>query len=152
MSIIFNAPLSGKVVELAEVPDPVFSGEIVGPGVAIIPSDESGCTVTSPVAGKIIKIHPHAFVALTENGVGCLVHLGLDTVSLEGKGFTLHQENKATVAQGDDMVTWNPKKIAEGGHNPIVPVIAMERGKDDIKLLVELGTQVQQGEPLMEVK
>ncbi|AOZ72399.1 PTS glucose transporter subunit IIA [Boudabousia tangfeifanii] len=151
MSTTFNAPLSGKVVALSEVPDPVFSGEIVGPGVAIIPDAEGDVTTVSPTDGKIMKIHPHAFVLLTSDKKGVLVHLGLDTVTLEGAGFTLHQENKTEVKAGDDMITWNPSEIEKGGRNPIVPVIAMEATKDNLEVLVPLGSVVAAGDPILRV-
>ncbi|MBV7363964.1 PTS glucose transporter subunit IIA [Actinomycetaceae bacterium TAE3-ERU4] len=151
MSTTFSAPLDGTVVALADVPDPVFSGEIVGPGVAIIPSGEGDVTVLAPVNGKIIKIHPHAFVILSEGGAGALVHLGLDTVALNGEGFTLHRENKATVSEGDQMITWNPSEIEAGGRNPIVPIIAMEKKKENLRFLVEMGTKVTAGTPILEV-
>ncbi|OKL47426.1 PTS glucose transporter subunit IIA [Boudabousia liubingyangii] len=151
MSVTFSAPLSGTVVALADVPDPVFAGEIVGPGIAIQPDAEADVTVTAPVSGKIIKIHPHAFVILAEDGTGALVHLGLDTVALAGEGFTLHQENKAVVSDGDQMITWNPKEIEAGGRNPIVPVIALEAKAQNLELLVEPGAQVEAGAPLLRV-
>lgn len=152
MSITFNAPLAGKVVDLSEVPDPVFSAEIVGPGIAIVPEKDGDVTVTAPVDGSIIKIHPHAFVILTEEKVGCLVHLGLDTVELEGKGFTLHQENKNQVSSGDQMVTWNPATIEEGGRNSVVPIIAMEAKKENLTLLVEPGASVKAGDPILRIE
>ena len=74
------------MVPLSETPDPVFAGEMVGPGVAIDP-DPGETTVVSPIAGKVVKVHPHAFVVLGADGVGVLVHLGINTVRLEGKGF-----------------------------------------------------------------
>ncbi|OKL49349.1 PTS sugar transporter subunit IIA [Boudabousia marimammalium] len=152
MSLTFNAPLSGKVVALEDVPDPVFSGEIVGPGVAIIPDATEDVTVVSPVAGKIIKIHPHAFVILTDEKVGALVHLGLDTVELDGEGFQVHRENKAEVTVGEEMVTWNPVEIEKGGRNPIVPVIAMETKKEQLSVVPEIGSVVKAGDPLLKVE
>ena len=107
------APCAGRVLALADVPDPVFAGEMVGPGVAVEP-DEGRQTVVSPVAGKLVKLHPHAFVVLTDDGVGVLVHLGIDTVRLEGRGFELVAEEGATIAAGDPVVRWDPG-VGRGG-------------------------------------
>ena len=82
------APVAGLVRPLSEVPDPVFAAEMVGAGVAIEP-DGGLADAVSPVAGTVLKLHPHAFVVLTPEGTGVLVHLGIDTVRLEGAGFEL---------------------------------------------------------------
>ena len=74
------APCPGTVVAMSDVPDPVFAEEMVGPGVAIEP-DPGPTTVVSPIAGTVVKVMPHAFVVLGD-GVGVLVHLGIDTVKL----------------------------------------------------------------------
>ena len=95
--------------------DPVFAGEMVGPGVAIDP-DPGETTVVSPIAGKVVKVHPHAFVVLGADGVGVLVHLGINTVRLEGKGFEVLVEQGSTVAAGDPMVRWDPATITGDGH------------------------------------
>ncbi len=125
------APCPGRVIPLTEAPDPVFAAEMVGPGVAIDP-DPGEVTVVSPIAGKIVKLHPHAFVVLGDDGVGVLVHLGIDTVRLEGRGFSVIASEGATVAAGDPMVTWDPSAIAADGLSPVVPVVAMDRPKGSV--------------------
>ena len=82
------SPLNGKVVSLADVPDPVFSGKILGDGVAIIPSDGRIC---SPVDGTLTTVAEtgHAFGFQTEDGIELLVHVGLETVGLKGVPFTI---------------------------------------------------------------
>ena len=72
--------------------------------------------MVSPIAGKVVKVHPHAFVVLGADGVGVLVHLGINTVRLEGKGFEVLAEQGATVAAGDPMVRWDPATISGDGH------------------------------------
>ena len=76
-----SSPMAGDVHPLADVPDPVFAQGLVGPGVAIVPISEAEVTVVAPIAGRIVKLHPHAFVIQAE-GFGVLVHLGIDTVQL----------------------------------------------------------------------
>ena len=93
---------------------------MVGPGVAIDP-DPGEITVVSPIAGKVVKVHPHAFVVLGADGVGVLVHLGINTVRLEGKGFEVLVEQGATVAAGDPMVRWDPATITGEDISTMVP-------------------------------
>jgi sugar PTS system EIIA component len=124
------APLSGRVVPMADVPDSVFASEMVGPGVAIEP-DPGEVTVVSPVAGKVVKVHPHAFIVLASDGVGVLVHLGIDTVKLEGRGFEVLVEQGSTVEAGTPVVRWDPSTL-ESGMSPLVPVVAMDLPKGSV--------------------
>ena len=101
------APCPGRVIPVTDVADPVFAAEMVGPGVAIEPTGEV-VTVVAPIAGRVLKLHPHAFVVLGDDGVGVLVHLGINTVRLEGRGFELLATEGDTVAAGDPMVRWDP--------------------------------------------
>ena len=128
MSLAVRAPLAGTVVAIEDVPDPVFSGRLVGPGLAIDPDREAGAPVTAvvPISGTLSKIHPHAYVVVAPGGRGVLVHLGLDTVELGGRGFTVHVVEGDQVAAGDPIVTWSPADVEAGGRSPIVPVVALE--------------------------
>lgn len=84
------APLPGTVLDLQEVPDPVFAQAMVGPGLAIEPPrDAQRITVTAPITGTVVKAMPHAFVIMHESGNAVLVHVGIDTVHLKGEGFTV---------------------------------------------------------------
>ena len=125
------APCPGRLVALADTPDPVFASEMVGPGVAIDP-DPGEVTVVSPIAGKVVKVHPHAFVVLGAGGVGILVHLGINTVRLDGKGFEVLVTQGATVAAGDPMVRWDPSTITGDDISTLVPVVAMDRPKGSV--------------------
>ena len=125
------APCPGRLVALADTPDPVFASELVGPGVAIDP-DPGEVTVVSPIAGKVVKVHPHAFVVLGAGGVGILVHLGINTVRLDGKGFEVLATQGSTVAAGDPMVRWDPSTITGDDISTLVPVVAMDRPKGSV--------------------
>ena len=106
------APLPGRVVALADVPDPVFAQQMVGSGVAIEPARGQGpLTVVAPISGKILKLHPHAFVIFGEKATGVLVHIGIDTVKLEGDGFTLIAAEGDTVDAGDPIVSFDPAHL-----------------------------------------
>ena len=95
------APVSGWLVSLDDVPDPVFSGRMVGDGVAIDPTDS---TIVAPCDGTVAFIHPacHAITIRTDDGIEVLIHVGLDTVQLKGEGFA------ARVAVGDAVSTGTP--------------------------------------------
>lgn len=130
-SVDVLAPCPGRVIPLSETPDPVFASEMVGPGVAIDP-DPGEVTVVSPIAGKVVKVHPHAFVVLGADGVGVLVHLGINTVRLEGKGFEVLAEQGSTVEAGAPMVRWDPATITREDISTLVPVVAMDRPKGSV--------------------
>ncbi len=140
------APFEGRVLALQDVPDPVFADALVGPGVAIDPL-RAPADVVSPVSGKLVKLHPHAFVVVTEAGSGVLVHLGIDTVELKGEGFRLHAEEGSTVTAGQSIVSWNPAEVAAGGRSPICPVVALDAKPEQLSELIQSGV-VQAGAPL----
>jgi sugar PTS system EIIA component len=146
---VVDAPLPGQVLPLADVPDPVFAGLIVGAGLAIEPVDGSTeVLVVSPVAGRVVKVHPHAFVVLDESGAGVLVHLGIDTVRLEGAGFTVHVADGDEVQRGAEMITWDPTAVRRAGYSAVCPVVVMQSKADDVEAAVAAGNPVAVGEPL----
>ena len=150
MSLTVQSPVSGLVVALDDVPDPVFAGKIVGPGVAVTPDPASGDEVSAlaPISGTVSKIHPHAYVITDDNGRSILVHLGLDTVGLGGNGFTLLVAEGEVVDAGQPAITWSPAQIEADGLNAIVPVIALE-GQESVLTPVPSGRRVEAGDPLM---
>ena len=150
MSLTVQSPVSGVVVALSDVPDPVFSGKIVGPGVAVSPDPDSGDEVSAlaPISGTLTKIHPHAYVVTNDDGRSILVHLGLDTVSLGGSGFTLLADEGQTVDAGSPVISWSPARIEAGGLNPIVPVIALE-GDESVVEPMSPGRRVTAGDTLV---
>ena len=126
------APVAGRAVPLSDVPDPVFSAGMVGFGAAVDPPREV-VEAVAPVSGKLLKLLPHAYVIMTADNVGVLVHLGLDTVALNGEGFTTHVTQGDDVTAGQKVITYDVPAIAAKGLNPIVPVVVMdEREADNI--------------------
>jgi len=140
------APVPGRALAMSEVPDPVFSGAIVGPGAAIDPVREP-VEAVAPVSGTIVKLHPHAFVVATADGAGVLVHLGIDTVQLKGEGFELLAAEGDEVEADSPMVRWNPAEIEAGGRSPISPVVALDADADALTEIRSSG-DVQAGDPL----
>ncbi|WP_219463885.1 PTS sugar transporter subunit IIA [Nonomuraea rhizosphaerae] len=125
------APVEGVAVPLSSVPDPVFSAGMVGPGTAIDPAREPGKAV-APISGKIMKLHPHAYVIVGDDGRGVLVHLGIDTVQLKGRGFQLLAAEGDRVSAGQPVVAWDPAAIEAGGRSPVCPVIALDAAQESV--------------------
>ena len=123
------APVTGYVVGLAAVPDPVFSAKLVGPGTAIDPRRAEG-EALAPLDGTVLKIHPHAYVIVGPDGRGVLVHLGIDTVRLRGEGFRVLVREGETVTAGSAVVVWDPVAVERAGFSPVWPVVALEAGTE----------------------
>ncbi|MFI6320386.1 PTS glucose transporter subunit IIA [Nonomuraea sp. NPDC050556] len=130
------APVEGAAVGLSAVPDPVFSAGMVGPGTAIDPARSPGKAV-APISGKIMKLHPHAYVIVGDDGKGVLVHLGIDTVQLKGEGFQLLAAEGDRVSAGQPVVAWDPGKIEAGGRSPVCPVVALDASAASVTDLAE---------------
>ncbi|MEU1384439.1 MULTISPECIES: PTS glucose transporter subunit IIA [unclassified Nonomuraea] len=130
------APVEGAAVGLAAVPDPVFSAGMVGPGTAIDPLRGPGKAV-APIAGKIMKLHPHAYVIVGDDGRGVLVHLGIDTVQLKGKGFQLLAAEGDRVRAGQPVVAWDPSVVEAGGRSPVCPVVALDALSESVTGIVQ---------------
>jgi PTS system N-acetylglucosamine-specific IIA component len=119
-----TSPLAGRAIGLDAVPDPVFSSAMVGPGTAIDPVREPSAAV-APVDGVIVSLHPHAFVIVDGEGHGVLIHLGIDTVQLNGQGFDLLVGKGDSVRRGDPIVRWDPAAVEAAGKSPVTPVVAL---------------------------
>ncbi|MFC9969557.1 PTS glucose transporter subunit IIA [Spirillospora sp. NPDC127200] len=132
------SPVAGRAVGLPGVPDPVFAQAMVGPGTAVDPERGPGEAI-APVSGRIVKLHPHAFVVVDAEGHGVLVHLGIDTVQLKGEGFRLLAGEGDEVTAGQALVAWDPAEIEAGGRSPICAVVALDAGADALSEVVESG-------------
>ncbi|MTI96846.1 MAG: hypothetical protein FH749_15455 [Firmicutes bacterium] len=112
--ITLKAPLDGEIIPLGEFPDPVFAQGMLGEGVGFMPS---GNLLVAPAAGEIVKVFPggHALVMRTEDGLELLLHIGLDTVDLEGTGFETICVDAQNVVAGDALIRFDRKLIAEAG-------------------------------------
>ncbi|MCW1958016.1 MAG: PTS glucose transporter subunit IIA [Mycobacterium sp.] len=130
------APVEGRAMALSDVPDPVFSGGMVGYGAAIDPPHEVIYAV-APVGGKILKLLPHAYVIMTPENVGVLVHLGLDTVTLNGEGFTPQVAQGDTVEAGQPVIIYDVPAIVAKGLSPVVPVVVMDEREPANVLVVD---------------
>lgn len=114
------APVSGRAVALAAVPDPVFSTEVLGKGCAIWPN---GDTVYAPVSGTVTVTMGHAVGIAGEDGTEVLVHVGIDTVSMEGKGFEGFVSQGDTVKAGEPVLKFDSAAIEAAGYKDCVMLI-----------------------------
>lgn len=125
------SPVPGRPVALKDVPDATFAQGLVGYGLAIDPP-RGVVDAVAPVSGSVMKLWPHAYVVLTDDSVGVLVHLGIDTVQLNGQGFTAHVAEGDRVEVGQRVITYDVPAVEATGRNPIIPVLVMERKADDV--------------------
>lgn len=116
------APMDGKVVPLSEVPDQMFATETLGKGVAVIPTTG---TVKAPFNGQVKMIAPakHAIGLVSDEGVTIIIHMGIDTVNLQGEGFELLVHEDQWVNQGDVLMNVDLDLIKDKNLNPITPII-----------------------------
>lgn len=117
-----KAPVAGKVIDLKEVPDDVFSSKMIGDGAAI---DTTGDLIVSPAEGELSLVFKtnHAFALRLKNGAEVLVHIGLDTVELKGEGFTKLAEEGSHVKAGEPIIKIDREFIASKGYSLITPVL-----------------------------
>jgi glucose-specific phosphotransferase system IIA component len=144
------APIRGRAVVLTDVPDPVFSQGMVGYGAAVDPPREV-VEAIAPVSGRLLKLMPHAYIVMTPDNVGVLVHLGLDTVALAGEGFTSHASQGDNVTAGQVVITYDVPSVVAKGLNPIVPVVVMderESGNVVPSAAVQAGADIDSGADL----
>lgn len=116
------APLEGRVLPLSEVSDAAFSQGVLGKGMAVEPTKG---VVTSPVNGVVETIFPtkHAVGLTSDSGIEVLIHIGMDTVQLEGKYFTAFVESGDRVTAGQKLITFDMEKIKDAGYSLVTPVV-----------------------------
>ncbi|MFE4764167.1 beta-glucoside-specific PTS transporter subunit IIABC [Bacillus mycoides] len=117
-----GAPFSGNVIPLSRVPDEVFSSGAMGTGLAVDPSDHK---LYAPFDGAVVMTAPtkHAIGLRSESGIELLVHIGLDTVKLAGKPFTIHVEDGRKIKKGDLLIEFDKELIQTQGLKTITPII-----------------------------
>ena len=142
------SPLAGQVKPLSQATDPVFSSGVMGQGVVIEPSQGE---LVSPVNGTVTVLFPtkHAVGIVSEEGVEMLMHIGMDTVSLDGKGFVAHVEQGDKVVVGQQLISFDMDVIKEAGLVTETPVIITNQ--DDFQADVEgdLPRDIKRGDALM---
>jgi len=142
------APADGQIVKLESVDDEVFSQKLVGDGVAIMPISD---VFTAPIDGVVSKIFStnHAYSIKSDKDLEVMVHIGLETVSLDGKGFERLVEEGAQVKAGDGIIKADLPYIKAHAKDIITPVIILE--ESDVKEIEKKYTIVKSGDKIMEV-
>lgn len=136
-----EAPFPGSLVQLQDVPDPVFSQRMLGDGFAVEPAPDAGALqVRAPIAGRIVKVFGtgHAFAMVSDGGLEVMVHVGLDTVELKGEGFEALIEAGAQVTAGEPVLRADIAAIRAGGRSPVTPVVCT-KGAQVAELEVRAG-------------
>lgn len=141
-----KAFLSGKVIPLEEVPDDVFSKRIIGDGLAIEPTDH---TVVAPAAGTVSVVmqdSKHACGITLDNGMEILIHIGIDTVAMNGDGFELFVNQGDHVEAGQPLISFDPEKIRAAGY-PLTTILIMTNPGQakDLKYRDQEGLEAQAG-------
>jgi len=143
------APVDGQVVALESVDDEVFSQKMVGDGVAIMPVTNN---FTAPIEGIVTKIFStnHAYSIKSDKDLEVMVHIGLETVALDGKGFTRVANEGDSVKVGDVIIEADLAYIKEHAKDIITPIIITD--ESDVNEIEKKYTIVKEGDKIMEVK
>ena len=143
------SPVTGTSLDVCDVPDPVFASGMVGPGLAIEPRPGLQSAL-APIAGRLAKLHPHAFLVVSEAGPGVLVHLGIDTVQMHGDGFTLLAGENDVVSAGQGIVTWDPGYVTGTGRSAVCAVVVLDCPAPS-EPLQRSGSTVTAGDPIFDI-
>ena len=143
------APMTGKVLDIDKVPDDVFASGALGEGVAILPTDGK---VVAPADGTIATLMDtkHAVAMVTDSGCEILIHVGLDTVQMEGKPFEYHVTQGQKVKKGDLLLTADLKMITDAGYKIHTPVL-VTNSDDYVSVKIAERTNISAGDPLMTI-
>ena len=138
-----TAPLSGRVIPMEEIPDQVFSQGILGEGVGIEPTGNVVVAPANATVCSVIEDSRHAVGLTLDNGAELLIHVGIDTVSMNGDGFQLHVKEGDRVHLGDKLITFDPEKIKAAGHPTTTAFLVTDPG--DLAPTFETNVDAQAG-------
>ncbi|KYP16949.1 beta-glucoside-specific PTS transporter subunit IIABC [Streptococcus parauberis] len=147
---LITAPISGQVIELSQVADPVFASESLGKGFAIQPNAE---LVVAPFDGQVITVLPtkHAIGLLSDSGLELLIHIGLDTVNLNGQFFESYVKEGDKVAKGQKLISFEKMAIENAGYQTEIPIVVTNTANFvDFELMAN-GT-IETMEPVLKVQ
>jgi multiphosphoryl transfer protein len=144
------APLSGYLVPIKQVPDPVFSQKMVGDGIALDPLSES---LVAPCDGEIIMLHPanHALTLATSDGIELLMHIGLDTINLKGQGFTPRVKNGDKVKAGAPLIDFDADFIATHAKS-LLTIIVVTNPEHVVSFKSHAGAVISGQDPILELE
>lgn len=144
-------PLVGKVLNLSEVKDEAFAAGVIGKGLAVLPEKEE---IYAPISGRVTLIYPtkHAIGLESDNGLEILLHLGMDTVELEGKPFEVFVNEGAQVSVGQLIGKMDIKAIEKAGLSIVTPIVVTNLSDENSITAYEIGRKVQRGEILYSIQ
>lgn len=148
-SIIIGSPIKGVAADLSEVPDEAFAERMMGDGAAVLPTDPVVC---APEDGEVLFIFDtkHAVGYAMDNGISVLIHVGIDTVKLEGKGFEILTEQGAKLKKGDPIMRLDLDYLKEHAPSVMSPILCTEL-TDNQKISLLKEGEIEKGEPLFAV-
>ena len=145
--ISIQSPLAGRVKNLSEAPDPVFAQGVMGQGVVIEATEGK---LVAPVSGVVSVLFPtkHAIGLVSDEGLELLMHIGMDTVNLDGEGFTAHVKQGDRVSVGDALISFDMAAIQAAGYPVATPVIVTNQNDFQTDVMRELPCDVVRGEAI----
>ncbi|WP_127546507.1 beta-glucoside-specific PTS transporter subunit IIABC [Paenibacillus amylolyticus] len=148
--MLIVSPMTGEIKPISEVEDQAFAQELMGKGIAIIPTDGK---VYAPFDGVVEALYrtKHAIGLKAANGVEILIHIGVDTVSLKGKYFNAHIEQGQTIKAGDLLVDFDPKGITSAGYNTITSIVVTNMQQYGDVLTTATSGPIRESEPLIKL-
>ena len=142
-----TAPLSGRIIPMEEIPDQVFSQGVLGEGVGIEPTGNVVVAPADATVCSVIEDSRHAVGLTLDNGAELLIHVGIDTVSMNGDGFRLHVKEGDRVRLGDKLITFDPEKIKAAGHPTTTAFLVTDPG--DLTPTFETNVDAQAGQTVV---
>lgn len=120
--ILIYSPVKGKAFNIKNIPDEVFASGMLGAGIGF---EASEGTIYSPCAGKIVQLFPtkHAIGILNNQGIEVLIHIGIDTVNLKGKGFESYVKQEDFVKRGDRLISFDPDFIKSNAKSELISMV-----------------------------
>lgn len=147
---VICAPVAGRVVQMADVPDPVFSSGAMGKGCAAWPE---GNVVYAPVSGTVGAVMGHAVGIAGSDGIEVLVHVGVDTVEMNGEGFSCYVSQGDRVRAGQPLLRFDRAAIAAAGHSDcVVLIVTNSSDYEEVALSAEPDAVVAAGKPVLSVR
>ena len=149
-NIIIPSPLDGNVIQISKLSDPVFSDDVLGKGVAVLPESDR---IIAPVDAVITMMFDtgHAVSLETDSGVELLIHVGIDTVKLKGAHYTICKNTDDKVKTGDTLMTFEKDAISAEGYEVVTPVVVCN--PDNFKSISFAPEgPIKEGEPLITIK
>ena len=142
-----TAPLSGRIIPMEEIPDQVFSQGVLGEGVGIEPTGNVVVAPADATVCSVVEDSRHAGGLTLDNGAELLIHVGIDTVSMNGDGFQLHVKEGDRVRLGDKLITFDPEKIKAAGHPTTTAFLVTDPG--DLTPTFETNVDAQAGQTVV---